>query len=492
MASMIIVVENTKDWRNNFPDYKVVSAKDYLSHAEYFRSRGLRVVNLCRTYKYLSTGYYCSLLGEARRHRVIPSIQTITDLSSKAIYSLNVEDLDLKIQKTLNRHHIANSETRFESMLFFGQTEDRELQEISRQIFDLFPAPILRIEFRRHQNWQIASIKTISIHSLNADQEMHFTHGLNQHLQKKSRNKKSRSSARYDLAILHNPDEQLPPSNNAAFKKFIDAGKKIGTHVELITRKDYNRLAEFDALFIRETTAINHYTYRFAKKAQAEGMVVIDDPDSIVKCCNKVYLTELLRLHRIPAPRTVILRKGDSLSELENITGLPVVLKIPDGSFSRGIYKAKTIDEIKPITEKLFQESDLILAQEFLYTDYDWRIGILNNQILFACQYFMSPKHWQIVRHDDKGGAKEGGFRAIPLGEVPDKIIDVAKNAAKLIGNGFYGVDLKERDGNIYVIEVNDNPNIDKGVEDVVIGDSLYQIILSEIVRRIEVSRGIN
>jgi len=36
------------------------------------------------------------------------------------------------------------------------------------------------------------------------------------------------------------------------------------------------------------------------------------------------------------------------------------------------------------------------------------------------------------------------------------------------------------------VIEVNDNPNIDAGVEDVYLKDDLYRLILQEFVRRLE------
>ncbi len=492
MATFLIVVEQLKDWHSDFPQQTVITARDYLSCPEKYRNRGLRVINLCRSYRYLSIGYYCSLLGEARRHRMLPSIQTITDLSSKAIYSLNVEDLDQHIQKAMKRHRLGLDTDRFELMILFGQSEDPELQEIGRQIFDLFPAPILRVEFRLQQNWHVSSIKAVGFNTLEPAYHPLFIDGLNAYLHRKSRQKKSRATARYDLALLHNPEERLPPSNKGALKRFIEAGRKIGANVELINRRDYNRLAEYDALFIRETTAINHYTYRFAKKAQAEGMVVIDDPDSIVKCCNKVYLAELLNLNRIPAPRTLILRKNEALADLQQQLGLPAVLKIPDGSFSRGIYKANSQQEIKSISEQLFRDSDLILAQEYLYTDYDWRIGILNDQVLFACQYYMSPKHWQIVRHDGKGGSREGGYKAIPVDEVPVMVLEVAQSAAKLIGNGFYGVDIKERDGKVYVMEVNDNPNVESGVEDGVIGSSLYQILLTEIIRRVEQSRGIN
>ena len=53
-------------------------------------------------------------------------------------------------------------------------------------------------------------------------------------------------------------------------------------------------MAEFDALWIRATTSIDNFTYRFARRAQQEGMPVIDDPQSMIRCTNKVYLAERL------------------------------------------------------------------------------------------------------------------------------------------------------------------------------------------------------
>ncbi|HBA34802.1 MAG TPA: RimK family alpha-L-glutamate ligase, partial [Gammaproteobacteria bacterium] len=125
-----------------------------------------------------------------------------------------------------------------------------------------------------------------------------------------------------------------------------------------------------------ETTSINHHTFRFAKRAEAEGMVVIDDPTSILRCTNKVYLAELLRTHRVGTPRTVVLQRDRSTAEIEKL-GYPVVLKIPDGAFSLGVYKANTPAEFDEIATRLFKKSDLILAQEFLRSEFDWRVGIL-------------------------------------------------------------------------------------------------------------------
>ena len=109
--------------------------------------------------------------------------------------------------------------------------------------------------------------------------------------------------------MLVNPEEQLPPSDKKALKKFIQAGNELGVDVEVITQRNFLRLPEYDGLFIRETTNVNHRTYRFARRADAEGLVVIDDPGSILRCTNKVYLHELLRRHRVATPATTIVTR---------------------------------------------------------------------------------------------------------------------------------------------------------------------------------------
>jgi glutathione synthase/RimK-type ligase-like ATP-grasp enzyme len=464
-----------------------VTAKDYLSQPDQFRSKGTHIINLCRSYKYLKSGYYCSLLAEARSHKIIPSVRTITDLSKKSIYQLNVEDLDNLLQRVLVKQQANQVQDQLSINIFFGQSADKELQEVARQLFELFRAPLMMVEFRRQQKWTIKQIKPLHINTLSEKQQAFFASCLNTYLGSRWRAPRTKTVARYDLAILHDPEEKLPPSSMGALKKFVQEGKKLGVEVDLITRKDFSRLAEYDGLFIRETTAINHHTYRFAKKAEAEGMVVMDDPDSILKCTNKVYLAELLSNHQVPAPRSMILRKEDAIQSL-NAFGYPVVLKIPDGSFSRGVFKATSSAEAMSITQDLFKESDLILAQEFLYTQFDWRIGVLNRKPIFACQYHMSRAHWQIVKHEP-GGPRHGEHLTLSLEQVPTQVLSVAEKAAGLIGNGLYGVDIKENEGNVYVIEVNDNPNIDTGVEDQVLGSTLYQLIINEFISRIEQRR---
>ena len=192
-------------------------------------------------------------------------------------------------------------------------------------------------------------------------------------------------------------------------------------------------LAEFDGLFIRATTSIDDYTYRFARRALQEGMPVIDDPVSMIRCTNKVYLHELMEAQGVPIPPTVMLAEDEDLAKAAQTLGWPMVVKIPDGSFSRGVHKVENAEQLQKLTEELFDDTDLLLAQKFMPTDFDWRVGVLDGEPLFVCQYQMARGHWQIIKHGPDG-AREGGFRTLAIADAPPKVIDVALRAARAIG----------------------------------------------------------
>ncbi|MCC5809321.1 MAG: RimK family protein [Ectothiorhodospiraceae bacterium] len=490
MAEVIIVVEDLRDWKPYYPSEQVITADDYLFGAPGSAPSGARVLNLCRSYKYLSLGYYCSLLAEARNHKVIPTVRTINDLSHRAIYSLETEDLDASLQKLMQKAGTSKDD-RYVLDIYFGKTRDAGLADLARQIFETFTAPLLRVEFRHQGKWRISGIRSGALHKLSEDQEDTFAEALDSFSRHVWRRQRQRRRYRYDMAILHDPEEKLPPSNPRALKNFVRVGRSLGIDVELIQKRDFAQLGEYDALLIRETTAISDHTYRFAKKAESEGLVVMDDPNSILRCTNKVYLADLLRTNAIATPKTRILHhaRPNDLKQLGEELGFPMVLKIPDGSFSRGVVKVEGPDRLAAAADELFRRSDLILAQEYLFTEYDWRIGVLNRKPIFACQYYMSKGHWQIVQHGPKGQFKEGGARTFPTTEAPQDVVRLAVKAASLIGDGLYGVDVKQTTGRQVVIEVNDNPNLDAGIEDGYLKDDLYRIILEEFLRRLERKR---
>jgi glutathione synthase/RimK-type ligase-like ATP-grasp enzyme len=214
--------------------------------------------------------------------------------------------------------------------------------------------------------------------------------------------------------------------------------------------------------------------------------VVIDDPESIVKCTNKVYLAELLSRHRIRTPKTLIVHKGNVDAVISEL-GLPCVLKQPDSSFSKGVVKVEHEAALRREVAELLESSELIVAQEFLPTDFDWRVGIFDRRPLYVCKYFMARRHWQIVHRQPGSGKRlEGEVETLSVEAAPEQVVQTALRAANLIGDGLYGVDLKQVGRRCYVIEVNDNPSIDAGLEDEVLKDGLYRVIMSGFLKRIE------
>src|SRR6202008_2586431 len=242
-----------------------------------------------------------------------------------------------------------------------------------------------------------------------------FRESLHNHTKREWRDPKARSVAKYDLAVLYDPNKKVAPPSAASIKHMARIAERLSVDVEPVTRRQLSEVAEYDGLFIRETTSIDNHTYRFARRAWQEGMPVIDDPISMIRCTNKVFLMELLSSNQVPTPPTVIIPEGGDPNQAVDELGLPLVVKIPDGSFSRGVHKVNSPDEFRRIADELFEETDLLLTQKFLPTEFDWRVGILSGEPIFVCQYRMARGHWQIVKHRADGSSREGGFRTFDI-----------------------------------------------------------------------------
>lgn len=481
----LIVTDSVNDWPEEIPNVELVEAWRYLTDEEMAGRRNVKLFNLCRSLKYQSTGYYVSLLAEARGHKPMPGVIALQDLKTPSMIRFVGEELDELIQKSLEP---LQSEE-FELSVYFGRNMAKRYERLGRQLFNMFQIPLLRFRFARNGTWQIRSVKALGTSEVPDMHRMFMIDAAEKHFAGANSAPPKPKRMRYDLAILYDPDEtEASPSNEGALKKFIKAGEQLGLGCELITKDDYGRLMEFDALFIRQTTGINHYTYRFARRAANEGLVVIDDPVSIARCTNKVYLAELLERHKIPMPEGLVVHR-DNANEIAEKLGFPCVLKLPDSSFSQGVVKVKSEEELQLRLKEFFAQSEMLVAQKFLPTTFDWRIGILDQRPLFACQYFMAPNHWQIIHWSKQGDDRYGNFKTLPVELAPRKAVQMALKAANLIGDGLYGVDVKESDGNFYIIEVNDNPNMDTGVEDEVLRDDLYRRVMESFLRRIEQSK---
>lgn len=485
--SNIVVVDQPVAWLEPIENIDVVTAEDFINDPKYQDAEDLRVFNLCSSFKYQTMGYYVSLLASARNLRAIPNVATIEDFTDKTIIESIGDEVDELIQLSLRT--IKTNE--FTLRILFGKTDVKKYLNLAKAIYKFFETPMFECTFEKNRHWHLVKVLplTLNLIEVNEYTEKSAFEYFNQKRFTISRFK----NYKYDLAILVDPTEPAPPSGKTALNRFKLAAEKIGFYTEFITKDDYQRVSQFDALFIRATTNVNDYTYKFSRYAYSEGLVVIDDPWSILKCSNKLYFHEAMRSEGVSTPKTVVVSKwAPSYNNIMAKIPFPIVLKRPDSASSMGVFK---VTDEKGLIEKLnqlFETSELIIAQEYVRSDFDWRIGVLDNKPLFACKYFMAKNHWQIYHWDSNNSHYQvGDVETMRWENAPKAVIETALEAAAVMGDGLYGVDLKESNGKVYVIEVNDNASVDHHWEDKVLGDELYLMIMKNILSRIEAARNI-
>jgi len=485
MNGWVILVDHARDFPNAETPHKVITTSDYLARPKLFSAGGrAKVINLSRSYNYQSNGYYASLLAEARGHRVIPNVETMLELRERKLYEQSLPDLQEALTLAAHRAR-ADEATTFDLLFCFGLTQDPRFEAFGRLLFDWYRCPAIEVTITPGKRWKIDRLRARPLAKLGPEEAEFFRDALHRHTERDWRSPRARAVAKYSLAVLHDPEETLPPSSEESIRYFQKLAERHSVDVQLLTKRQLAELAEFDALFIRATTSIDNYTYRFARRALQEGMPVIDDPVSMIRCTNKVYLHEKMEALGVPTAPTVMLAEDEDLEKAGQSLGFPLVVKIPDGSFSRGVHKVDSPAELKALTAKLFEDTDLLLAQAFMPTDFDWRVGVLGGEPLFVCQYRMARGHWQIIKHGPNG-AREGSHRTLALADAPPQVIEVALRASSAIGLGLYGVDVKETAAGLAVIEVNDNPNLDHGVEDQVGKEEIWNRLLQWFVKRLE------
>lgn len=499
---VVFVVNKPGDWPFDTAGVTVTSASHYLNDPAFLEGRDIRVFNLCSSYRYQGRGYYVSMVAEARGHRPLPEVAAIealhldgdkdslhrrlADMFQPAPADRNADFVDLNI---FFGRYMPKQNLEQKASLESRHVDHSHYARLAEQLFNLLRLPLMHVRFiRSGRSWHAIDWRPLRLSEIAHEQKHLLAQAAADCTKAHSARLREPAARIPTLAILHTTTDAAQPSNPAAIHKFREAAESLGMHAEVIGQHDAVRIAEFDALFIRDTTHVRNATYKLARRAADAGLVVMDDPDSILRCNNKIYMHELLQRHGLPTPRAMLVERNN-IDRIIPLLGLPCVLKQPDGAFSLGVERMETAEQLHARANDMLESSALILAQQYLPTEFDWRIGIIDHRPLFACRYFMAPGHWQIIKHTGRQQSGEGMAEAVAIDATPPRVIDIALRAANLIGGGFYGVDIKQRGESCYIIEVNDNPNVDVDNEDGVLKDALYREVMSVLRQRIELRK---
>jgi glutathione synthase/RimK-type ligase-like ATP-grasp enzyme len=258
-----------------------------------------------------------------------------------------------------------------------------------------------------------------------------------------------------------------------------DVAEAMGHNAEFLFPVDINKIPKMDALFIRARTDPKNITYVAARMAEFHGIPVIDDANSIQICGDKINMYSHLIRMNVALPRTVFLPKTDltveKVTELFDTLGTPLILKEPSTSFSQRVEKVSDIAEFFRVARRFIKMSDRIVVQQFVESKYDWRVGVLDGKLLYACKYTIPSVTFKI-QASVNGHIVYCGVESMPEAAVPPHVVQLGIEAGNAIGNGLYGVDIKNNNGDACVIEVNDNPSLESGE------DACYPQIYEQII----------
>jgi glutathione synthase/RimK-type ligase-like ATP-grasp enzyme len=258
-----------------------------------------------------------------------------------------------------------------------------------------------------------------------------------------------------------------------------DVAEAMGHNAEFLFPVDINKIPKMDALFIRARTDPKNITYVAARMAEFHGIPVIDDANSIQVCGDKINMYSHLIRMNVALPRTVFLPKTDltveKVTELFDTLGTPLILKEPSTSFSQRVEKVSDIAEFFRVARRFIKMSDRIVVQQFVESKYDWRVGVLDGKLLYACKYTIPSVTFKI-QASVNGHIVYCGVESMPEAAVPPHVVQLGIEAGNAIGNGLYGVDIKNNNGDACVIEVNDNPSLESGE------DACYPQIYEQII----------
>jgi len=248
-----------------------------------------------------------------------------------------------------------------------------------------------------------------------------------------------------------------------------DVAEEMGHDVDFIFPVDIGKIQKMDALFIRARTDPMNVTFVAAQMAAFHNIPVIDDPQSIRICSDKINMYSHLIRAGVSLPKTVFLSKADltveCVTRLFDEMGSPLILKEPSTSFSLRVEKVSDIAGFFRVARRFIRLSDWIVVQQYIESKYDWRVGVLDGKFLYACKYTIPSVTFKI-QASVNGHIVYCGVESVPEEDVPAHVIRLGIDAANAIGHGLYGVDIKNTNGSAYVIEVNDNPSIESGEDD--------------------------
>ncbi len=181
----------------------------------------------------------------------------------------------------------------------------------------------------------------------------------------------------------------------------------------------------------------------------AAGATVINRPEVIEVCGDKLATNAVLAEAGVPTPRTGVAFTVEAVLALCERFGYPVVLKPVVGSWGRMVSRLSDRDAVEAVLEHKEilggPQHKVFYVQEFVpKPGRDIRAFVVGDEVIAAI--YRSSEHW--ITNTARGGSASN----CPL---TGELVEVVSAAARSVGGGVLAVDVIESERGMLVVEVN-------------------------------------
>jgi ribosomal protein S6--L-glutamate ligase len=213
-----------------------------------------------------------------------------------------------------------------------------------------------------------------------------------------------------------------------------------------------------DAVIPRIGHSITQHGVAVLRHIEHLGIWTANTGQGILQSRDKLQASQLLARNRSPVPKTVYVRDIlDVEQAIETVGGLPVVVKVTQGTQGDGVFLRHTAFEVRNLVQGLLMTGKSVLVQEYIAESHgkDIRALVVGDQVV-AC-----------MRRRARGREFRSNYHlngTVEKVDLPEGYAEAACRAARVLGLNIAGVDLLEGKDGPLVLEVNSSPGLE-GIE---------------------------
>ena len=260
---------------------------------------------------------------------------------------------------------------------------------------------------------------------------------------------------------------------NYSTKRLVEVAKKRGHTVRVLNTLKFaldletdspdlyyqqKPLSHYDAVLPRIGASMTYFGTAVVRQFQQMDTYTPNTADGILNSRDKLRSFQILSRHNIGIPPTTFVKtKLDVLPAIERVGGVPVVIKLLEGTQGIGVLLAHTIEQAASIIELLQSQKQNVLIQKFVAESKgrDIRAIVVGDRVVAAMRRVAQGQEFRSNVH--RGGKTE-------IVELDDAYAETAIRASKLMGLGISGVDMLEGKDGPQIMEINSSPGLE-GIE---------------------------